>query len=83
MDIKTENKKFNKDCNGNDTIIQVLKAGNSKRIATSLNENNNHIKAMSDLNQANIVMKDQTIREQAKELQEQRNILNILSSFLC
>ena len=38
---------------------------------------------MSDLHQADFVMKDQTIREQAKELQEQRKISNIMSLFFC
>ena len=57
------------DCNYKDTIIQALKADTSKRISTSLHENNNRIKAMSKLHQADIVMKDRTIREKAKELQ--------------
>ena len=61
-DTKTENKQLNRDCNNKDVIIQALKANTSKRIATSLNENNIHIKAMSDLHQSEFVTKDRTIR---------------------
>ena len=80
--MKAENKQLNRDYNDKDAIIQSLKADTSKRIATSLGENINRIKDMSDLHRANIVMKDQTISEQAKELQEQRKISNIVSFFL-
>ena len=59
---KTENKQLNRDCNDKDVIIQSLEADTSKRIATSLDKNNIHIKAMFDLHRANIVMKDRTIR---------------------
>ena len=38
---------------------------------------------MSNLHRDNIAMKDQTIREQAKELQEQRKISNIVSFLFC
>ena len=68
--MKAENKLLNRYCNNKDAIIQSLKADNSKRIATSLDENNNRIKAMSNLHQSDIVIKDWTIREQAKEFQE-------------
>ena len=67
--MKAENKQLNIYCNDKDANIQALKANTSKRIATSLDENNNRIKSMSDLHQANIVMKDPKIREHAKELQ--------------
>ena len=79
--MEADNKQLNIDFNNKDAIIQALKANTSNRIATSLDENNNRIKSMSDLYLAGIVMKDRTIREQAKELQEQRKILNIVSLF--
>ena len=66
LDIKADNKQLNRDCNDKDAIIQSLKADTSKKIATSLNENNNRIKAMYDLHRADIVMEDQTIREQVR-----------------
>ena len=81
--MKAENKQLNRDCNNKDDIIQALKDDTSKIIATSLNENNNSIKAMSDLHTAYIVIKDQTIREQDKELQEQSKNSNIVSFFFC
>ena len=67
--MKAENKQLNRYCNGKYAIVQALKADTSKIIATSLDENNNHIKAMSNLHRADIVMKDRKIHEQAKELQ--------------
>ena len=70
LDMKAENKQLNRDCNDMNTIIQSLEAYTSNRIATSLDKNNNRIKAMLNLHQVDIVMKDRTIREQAKELQE-------------
>ena len=79
--MKAENKQLNRDCNDKDAIIQSLKADTSKMITTSLDENNNRIKSMSDLNRSYIVMKYQKIREQAKKMQEQRKILNIVSFF--
>ena len=79
--MKAENKQLNRDCNDMNTIIQYLKAYTSKRISTSLDKNNNRIKAISDLHRADIVMKYRTIHEQAKELQEQRKISNIVSFF--
>ena len=81
--MKAENKQLNRDCNDKDAIIQALEANTSKIIATSLEENNNRIKAMSDLHRVGIFMKDRTIREQAKELQYQRKISNIMSFFFC
>ena len=79
--MKAENKQLNRDCNNKNTIIQSLEAYTSKRIATSLDKNNNRIKAMFNLHQVDIVMKDWTICEQAKEMKEQRKISNIVSFF--
>ena len=79
--MKAENKELNRYFYDKDTIIQALKDDTSKRIATSLDENNNRIKAMSDLHWADIVTKDRTICEQAKEMKEQRKISNIVSFF--
>ena len=83
LDMKEENKQLNRDCNDKDAIIQSLEADTSKILSTSLDENDNPIKAISDLRQAKIVMKDQTINEQAKEMQAQREISNITSFFFC
>ena len=66
--MKAENKQLNRDYNDKDAIFQSLEADTSKIIATSLDENYNRIKAMSNLHRANIVIKGRTIREQAKEL---------------
>ena len=79
--MKAENKQLNRYCNNKDTTIQALKVNTAKIISTSLDENNNRIKSMSDLHRAGIVMKDQTISEQAKELQEQKKISNIVILF--
>ena len=79
--MKAENKQLYRDWNNKNAIIQALKANYSKRTATSLNENNNRIKAISDLHRADIVMKYRTIHKQDKELQEQRKISNIVSFF--
>ena len=79
--MKAENKQHNRNCNDNDAIIQAIKANTSKIIATSLDESNNCIKAMSDLHWSDIVMKDRKVHEQAKELQEQRKISIIMSFF--
>ena len=68
--MKAENKQLNRDFNDKNTINQTLEADTSKTIATSLDENNNCIKSMSDLHRTDIVLKNQTICEQAKELQE-------------
>ena len=76
-----ENKQLNTDCNKKYAITQSLKADTLEIIATYLDENNNRIKAMSNLHWAKIDIKDQTIHEQAKELQGQRNISNIASFF--
>ena len=81
--MMAENKQLNRYCNDKDTVIQSLKADTSIIIATFLDENNNRIKAMSGLHQSDIVMKDLTICEQAKELQDQSNISNIVSFFFC
>ena len=64
--MKAENNQLNRDCNNKDTIFQDLEDNASKRISTSLDENDNRIKAMSNLHQPDIFMKDWTIREQAK-----------------
>ena len=66
--MKAENKQLNRDYNDKDAIFQSLEADTSKIIATSLDENYNRIKAISNLHRANIVIKGRTIREQAKEL---------------
>ena len=65
--MQAENKQLKRECNNKDYIIQDLEADTSKIIATSLNENINCIKAMYDLHRANIVMKDQSIHEQADD----------------
>ena len=70
LDMKADNKQPNREYNNKDANIQGLKANTSKIIATSLNKNNNRIKAMSDLHRVDIFMTDQNICEQAKELQE-------------
>ena len=79
--MKAENKQLNIYCSYKDAIIQYLKADTSEIIATSRDEYNNRIKAMTDLHRSDIVMTDRTIREQSKELQEQRKISNIMSFF--
>ena len=68
--MKAYNKHINRDYNDKDAIIQSLKADTSKIIATSPDENNNRIKAMSNLHWSDIFMKDRKICGQAKELQE-------------
>ena len=67
--MKADNKQLNIDFNKMYAIIQALEANTSKIIPTSLDENNNRTKATSDLHWSDIVMKDRTIHEQAKELQ--------------
>ena len=67
--MKAENKQHNRYFNDKDAIIQSLKADNSKRIATSLDENNNRIKPMSNLHRSDIVMNDGNVFEHAKEVQ--------------
>ena len=56
--MRAENKQLNRYCNDKGATIQALEANTSKIIATSLDENNNCIKAMSGLHRAYIVVKD-------------------------
>ena len=60
--MKAENKHPNRYYNYKDAIFQSFKANTSKITATSLNENNNRIKAIPNLHQSKIIMKDQTSR---------------------
>ena len=66
LDMKAENRQLNIDCNNKDAIIQALKSDNSLIIATSLDENNNRIIAMSNPHRADVVMKDKRIGNRPK-----------------
>ena len=75
-DLKSKNKVLTSQCDHNEVIIKA----NDESTSNSVVETNNRIKALSERHQSIVITKDNTIRDQAKELQERRKRFNMVST---